>query len=470
LEGEYGVHLVTVERQKSQEVLASPGGGRGEAPSASGGGTEAVMTVRGTGSPESKARLMEEVCERENLKRALRRVQANKGGPGVDGMRVDELVGFLREHWPVIREQLLTGAYRPQPVRRVEIPKHGGGVRKLGIPTVIDRFVQQAILQVLQPQWDPTFSESSFGFRPGRSAHQAVEHAQCAIVEGHRWVVDIDLESFFDRVNHDILMARVAKRVEDKRVLRVLRGFLKAGVMDGGLVNPVDEGTPQGGPLSPILSNLLLDDLDRELERRGHRFVRYADDCNIYVASERAGQRVMASITDFLERKLKLRVNRSKSAVAPVAERQFLGFSFVFGRNGEVKRKIAAKALRRFVGVVRKKTRRNRKVTIKAMVEDLGTYLRGWRGYFGFCQTPSVLHELDAWIRRRLRCVVWKQWKTPAQRHRRLRALGIGVTLTHMTAGSTRGLWAMSCSKGLQIALRNASFDLLGLPRLELAL
>ena len=458
---------MTAKRQKSERMTASSGGERGEAPSTCGGGTEAVMTGHGTGSPASTARLMEEVCERENLKQALKRVQANKGAPGVDGMSVEELPDHLRAHWPAIREQLLSGAYRPEPVRRVEIPKPGGGVRRLGIPTVMDRFVQQAILQILQPQWDPTFSDSSFGFRPRRSAHQAVERAQEHIAAGHAWVVDIDLEQFFDRVNHDTLMARVAKRVEDKRVLKVLRGFLKAGVMDEGLVNPVDKGTPQGGPLSPLLSNLLLDDLDRELEHRGHRFVRYADDCNIYVASERAGQRVMESITDFLERKLKLKVNQKKSAVARVQQRQFLGFSFTVRRDGRIMRRIATKALRRFAGTVRKKTRRNRNVSIKAMVADLALYLRGWRGYFGFCQTPSQLSDLDAWIRRRLRCVLWKQWKTSAQRYRQLRTLGIGVTLARMTVGSRPGLWAMSRSKGLQIALRNAYFDALGLPRLE---
>jgi RNA-directed DNA polymerase len=458
---------MTAKRQKSQEVLASPAGDRGEAPSACGGGSEAVMTGHGTGRPASTARLMEEVCERENLKQALKRVQANKGAAGVDGMSVDELPDHLRTHWPAIREQLLSGTYRSQPVRRVEIPKPGGGVRRLGIPTVVDRFVQQAILQILQPQWDPTFSDSSFGFRPGRSAHQAVERAQQHIAAGHGWVVDIDLEQFFDRVNHDILMARVAKRLEDKRVLKVLRGFLKAGVMDEGLVNPVDKGTPQGGPLSPLLSNLLLDDLDRELEHRGHRFVRYADDCNIYVASERAGQRVMESITDFLERKLKLKVNEQKSAVARVQQRQFLGFSFTVRRDGRVTRRIATKALRRLAETVRKKTRRNRNVSIKTMVADLGSYLRGWRGYFGFSQTPRQLSDLDAWIRRRLRCVLWKQWTTSAQRYRQLRTLGIGASLALMTVGSRPGLWAMSRSKGLQIALRNAYFDSLGLPRLE---
>ena len=467
MEGTKGVGLMIARRQKSQEELVFSGSGRGEAPSVSGGGSEAVMAGHGAGGPASTVRLMEEVCERESLRRALKRVQANKGGAGVDGMSVEQLADHLRTHWPMIREHLLSGTYRPQPVRRVEIPKPGGGVRKLGIPTVVDRFVQQAMLQVLQARWDPTFSDARFGFRPGRSAHQAVGRAQQVMAEGLGWVVDIDLEHFFDRVNHDILMARVARRVEDKRVLKILRAFLTAGIMDGGLVRPVDEGTPQGGPLSPLLSNLLLDELDRELERRGHRFVRYADDCNIYVGSERAGQRVMASITAFVERKLKLKVNQSKSAVAPVTQRPFLGFSFGRNREGRVVRRIAGKALRRFADTVRRKTRRNRNVAIEAMVGDLGRYLKGWRGYFGFCQTPGVLHKLDAWLRRRLRCVLWKQWKTSAQRHRQLRALGIGATLAHMTAGARPGLWAMSRSKGLQIALRNAYFDALGLPRLE---
>ena len=293
---------------------------------------EETESSRATGGPESPAktdRLMEEVCERENLKEALRQVKANKGSAGVDGMTVVALSDYLKRHWPAIREQLLSGTYKPQPVRRVEIPKpDGGGVRKLGIPCVLDRFIQQAVMQVLQRRWDRTFSDHSYGFRPGRSAHQAVAQAQQYIAEGHGWCVDLDLEKFFDRVNHDKLMGRIANRIEDKRLLKLIRAFLNAGVMENGLVSPSVEGTPQGGPLSPLLSNLVLDELDRELERRGHRFVRYADDCNIYVRSERAGQRVMESITRFITQRLKLKVNETKSAVARPRERKFLGFSF----------------------------------------------------------------------------------------------------------------------------------------------
>jgi len=413
-------------------------------------------------SPVPTERVMEEVVERENLKRALRRVRSNRGGPGVDGMTVDELPGHLREHWPAIRGELLKGSYKPQPVKRVEIPKANGGVRKLGIPTVLDRFIQQAVMQVLQEQWDPTFSEHSFGFRPGRSAHQAVARAQQHVAEGCKWVVDIDLEKFFDRVNHDVLMSRVARRVGDKRLLRLIRAYLNAGVMENGLVSPANEGTPQGGPLSPLLSNLLLDELDRELERRGHCFVRYADDCNIYVASEKAGHRVMASITRFLGKKLRLKVNESKSAVARAGTRQFLGFCFTARR-----RRVSPKAKGRFKKRVRELTRRTKSMRIEVMVERLARYLKGWRAYFGFAETPTEFHHLDAWIRRRLRCVIWKQWKRSKTRHRNLRRLGLGHPLAHMTAGSNRGPWAMSRSKGLQIAIRNAHFDLLGLPRLE---
>jgi RNA-directed DNA polymerase len=307
--------------------------------------TEAVESRQAAHAIESPAgtnRLMEEVCERANLREALRRVKANKGSPGGDGMTIDEITEYLKQHWPAIREQLLSGTYEPKPVRRVEIPKPDGvGLRKLGIPTVLDRFIQQAVMQVLQKQWDPTFSEHSYGFRPGRSAHQAVAQAQRYIAEGYNWTVDFDLEKFFDRVNHDKLMSRIAKRVEDKRLLKLIRAFLNAGVMENGLVSPSVEGTPQGGPLSPLLSNLVLDELDRELERRGHRFVRYADDSNVYVRSERAGQRVMESVTRFITQKLKLKVNEAKSAVARPSERKFLGFSFSAGP--EVKRIIAPK-------------------------------------------------------------------------------------------------------------------------------
>ncbi len=334
-------------RQKNQlqMVLAFTGEGRSEAPRARREGTETSTAKRECESPAGEEQVMEEVCGRENCLRALRRVKSNKGSPGIDGMKVGELPGYLKQHWPAIREQLLSGTYQPQPVRRVEIPKPDGGVRKLGIPTVLDRFVQQAVMQVLQGRWDPTFSEHSHGFRPQRSAHQAVAKAQQYIAEGHRWVVDLDLEKFFDRVNHDKLMAAIARRVSDKRMLKLIRAFLESGVMENGLVSPVEEGTPQGGPLSPLLSNLVLDELDRELERRRHRFVRYADDCNIYVASERAGKRVMQSVTSFLRRRLKLKVNESKSAVARPQERKFLGFSFTSGTRP--KRRIAPKALLR---------------------------------------------------------------------------------------------------------------------------
>jgi RNA-directed DNA polymerase len=306
----------------------------GEAREAGREETEPSGATSGTENPASTNRLMEEVCERENLKAALRQVKANKGSPGVDGMTVGGIKDYLKEHWPAIREPLLNGTYEPKPVRRVEIPKPDGGVRKLGIPTVLDRFIQQAVMQVLQRRWDRTFSDHSYGFRPGRSAHQAVAQAQQYIVEGHGWCVDLDLEKFFDRVNHDKLMGQIAKRVEDKRLLKLIRAFLNAGVMENGLVSPSVEGTPQGGPLSPLLSNLVLNELDRELERRGHRFVRYADDCNIYARSERAGQRVMESVTQFITQKLKLKVNEAKSAVARPQERKFLGFSFTAGHGG----------------------------------------------------------------------------------------------------------------------------------------
>src|SRR6476469_10122596 len=331
--------------QYQQLPLAFMTEGRGETPDAGHEGTESPTAKRGPENPATGESLMEEVCERENLEDAWHQVRSNKGSPGVDGRTIDETRDYLREHWPTIREQLLKGTYKPQPVRRVEIAKPDGGVRKLGIPTVLDRLIQQAILQVLQDRWDPTFSEHSYGFRPGRDAHQAVAQAQRYIAAGYNVVVDLDLEKFFDRVNHDSLMARVAARVTDKRVLKLIRAFLKAGVMEGGLVSPVDEGTPQGGPLSPLLSNLVLDDLDTELARRGHRFCRYADDCNIYVRSRRAGDRVMASMSRFLTQKLRLTVNEAKSAVARPEERKFLGFSI---SNDGSERRIAPKAPDKF--------------------------------------------------------------------------------------------------------------------------
>src|SRR2546421_7318895 len=389
-------------------------------------GREDIESSSAVSEPERPAntrRIMEDVCERANLKEALRQVRSNKGSAGVDGMTVDQLGGYLKQRWPAIREQLLNGTYEPKPVRRVEIPKpDGGGVRKLGIPTVLDRFVQQAVMQVLQRRWNPTFSHHSYGFRPHRSAHQAVAQAQQYLTQGYGWVIDLDLEKFFDRVNHDKLMGQIAKRVEDKRLLKLIRAFLNAGVMENGLVSPSVEGTPQGGPLSPLLSNLVLDVLDRELERRGHRFVRYADDCNIYVRSERAGQRVMESITRFITQKLKLKVNEAKSAVARPQERKFLGFTFTDGP--EVKRAIAPKSLVRFKRRVREITRRAKGVSMDATMEELAPYMRSWRSYFGFCETPRVLVSLTSWVRARLRVTLWRQWKTTRRRRAALLARG----------------------------------------------
>ncbi|MCJ7653106.1 MAG: group II intron reverse transcriptase/maturase, partial [Actinobacteria bacterium] len=350
---------------------------------------------------------MEVVVGRDNMEKALKRVMANRGSPGTDGMRVHELPGHLEKNWDEIKEQLLSGTYHPSPVRRVAIPKPAGGTRPLGIPTAIDRLVQQAIAQVLTPIFEAGFSDASYGFRPGRSAHQAVERAQGYIEEGYAWVVDMDIEEFFDRVNHDKLMARVARKVADKRCLKTIRAFLSSGVMEGGLTSPTDIGTPQGGPLSPLLSNIYLDDLDRELERRGHRFVRYADDCNVYVKSERAGHRVTDSLTRFLERKLKLKVSARKSTVTRPFRVSFRGFSFTGGNSP--RRRIAPKAIERLKKRVRGLTSRTRGISLEQMVTELNRYLRGWRGYFGFCQTPSVLRDLDSWIRRRLRSFIWKQ-------------------------------------------------------------
>src|SRR5271157_42608 len=451
-------------RQKNQLELAFDEEYRSEAPKGLGEGTESLAGKRGTESPAIGEQWMEGVCERENCKQALARVKANKGSAGMDGMTVQQLPEFLKQHWPVIREQLLSGTYKPQPVKRVEIPKPDGGVRKLGIPTVLDRFIQQAVMQVLRRRWDRTFSDHSYGFRPGRSAYQAVAAAQQYIAAGYRWVVDLDLEKFFDRVNHDRLMAKIAERVSDRRMLKLIRALLRAGVMEGGLVNPVDEGTPQGGPLSPLLSNIVLDEFDRELERRGLRFVRYADDSNIYVRSRRAGERVMESIRRFITTKLKLKVNEKKSAVARPWERKFLGFSFT--ANREPKRRIAPKAVLRFKERVRELTSRTRGVSVERMAEELARYMRGWIGYFGKCQTPSVLASLEEWVRRRLRSAIWKQWKRGRVRFAELRKRGVGKDLAAQTAGSAHGPWRLANSPALAIALPNAYFASLGLPRL----
>ena len=454
-------------RQKNQVELNLGTGTKGEALSPAARETEA----RAAGTDiESQAVLvepsMEAIVERENLKKALVQVKRNKGAPGIDGMRVGDLAAYLKEHWPTFREQLLEGTYKPQPVRRAEIPKASGGKRPLGIPTVLDRFIQQAVMQVLQADWDRTFSEASFGFRPKRSAHQAVARAQELIASGHGTVVDIDLEKFFDRVNHDILMGLVAKRVSDKRILRLIRGFLTAGVLADGLIGPTEEGTPQGGPLSPLLSNLMLDVLDKELEKRGHHFVRYADDCNIYVRSQRAGERVMTSIEQFLAKRLKLKVNKAKSAVAKPSIRKFLGFSFT--GNRQPRRRIAPQAIARLKAKVLELTRRTGGQSLSQIAKELSRYLIGWRGYFGFCETPSVLRALDQWVRRRLRAVTWTQWKRGRTRYTELRRRGVGRDLAAQTAGSPHGPWRLSNSPALNIALSNASLISLGLPSLAI--
>lgn len=451
-------------RQNIQRELDFHPKPTGEAREARGEETEPLQAVHGPESPASTNQWMEEVCERENLKEAWRQVKANKGSGGIDGMTVDQLPDYLKQHWPALREQLLNGTYEPKPVRRVEIPKPDGGVRKLGIPTVLDRFIQQAVMQVLQRQWERTFSDHSYGFRPGRSAHQAVTQAQQYIAEGYGWVVDLDLEKFFDRVNHDKLMGQIAKRVEDKRLRKLIRAFWNAGVMENGLVSLSGEGTPQGGPLSPLLSNLVLDELDRELERRGHRFVRYADDCNLYVRSERAGQRVMGSVTRFITQKLKLKVKETKSAVARPQVRKFLGFSFTTG--SQVQRVIAPKSLDRFKQRIREITRRAKSVSVETTMEELAPYRRGWRSYFGFCETPEVLIYLTRWVRLRLRAALWRQGKTPRRRRAALIELGVSPRLASNTAGSGRGPWYLARAKALSVGLSNAYFKSLGLPSL----
>ena len=383
--------------------------------------------------------LMEKVLRRENARAAYTRVVANGGAPGVDGMTVHELLAHCREHWPRIRKELLSGTYQPQPVRRVDIPKPGGGVRTLGIPTVMDRMIQQALHQVLAPIFDPTFSPDSYGFRPGRSAHQAVKRAREHIAAGHRWVVDLDLAKFFDTVNHDVLMQRVALRVRDKRVLRLIGRYLRAGMLEDGLVSARTEGTPQGGPLSPLLSNILLDDLDKELARRGHRFVRYADDCNVYVRSEAAGERVMASLERFLETRLRLQVNRDKSAVARPWKRTFLGYSVTVDR--EPKLKVAPASIVRLKQKLRAKLRAGRGQSLARVITGIAPLLRGWIVYFRLAETKGSLELLDQWVRRKLRAILWRQWKRGRTRYAKLLAFGLDSERARLGAGNGRGPW-----------------------------
>jgi RNA-directed DNA polymerase len=412
-------------------------------------------------SPSEEECLMEQVIERANLFRALKQVIRNGGSPGIDGMTVDELPECLKENWPSLRETLLQGAYQPKPVKRTEIPKPQGGKRKLGIPTVLDRFIQQAMVQVLQGKWDAGFSESSYGFRPRRSAHQAIRQAQKYMREDRTWVVDMDLEKFFDRVNHDKLMSEVTKRIKDRRVIKLIRRFLKAGVMEDDALHETVEGTPQGGPLSPLPANLLLDRLDRELERRGHRFVRYADDCNIYVRSNRAGHRVLRNISRFLSENLKLKVNEAKSAVGRPWERKFLGFTFAWR---DYRLKISVPALKRFKGRMRESTRRTRGRRVESIAKEVRDFLLGWKAYFGVTEIIYPLKELDSWVKRRLRCYLWKQWGRGG--YKELRRRGVSRDLAWNTCKSAHGPWRLSRSPGLAFALPGNYFTSLGVPRL----
>ncbi|MFD1032256.1 group II intron reverse transcriptase/maturase [Metaplanococcus flavidus] len=408
--------------------------------------------------------LMEQILSRENLIRALNRVVRNKGSHGVDEMPVQNLRAHVIEHWDTMKMELLSGTYQPQPVRRVEIPKPDGGMRLLGIPTVIDRFIQQAIAQVLSSIYDPTFSDHSYGFRPKRSAHGAVKKAKEFMMEGNRWVVDIDLEKFFDRVNHDKLMGQLTKRIEDKRLLQLIHKYLKTGIMINGVVMNSEEGTPQGGPLSPLLSNIVLDELDKELEKRGHKFIRYADDCNIYVKTPKAGNRVMKSVTSFIEGKLKLKVNVNKSAVDRPWKRKFLGFSFTFHKEPKVR--IAKASINRMKDRVREITSRKKPYSMEVRIEKLNQYLTGWCGYFALADTPSIFKNLESWIRRRLRMCMWKDWKKPSTKVRKLTGLGIPKGKAYEWGNSRKSYWRISKSPVLHRALGNSYWSSQGLKSL----
>jgi group II intron reverse transcriptase/maturase len=448
-----------IEDATTQATAPSPEIGERISPKA---GLGAEMGTAADGQTKAEGlRLMEVVVERSNLWRAYERVMRNKGAAGVDGLSVHEFKSWLQQHWPSVKAALLAGDYLPAAIRKVDIPKSNGGVRTLGIPTVLDRLIQQALLQVLQPEFEPEFSDHSYGFRPGRNAWQAVQRAQSYIGEGRRWVVDLDLEKFFDRVNHDILMSRITRKVKDARVRKLIRRYMEAGMMSEGIVSARTEGTPQGSPLSPLLSNILLTDLDRELERRGHRFCRYADDCNIYVQSEAAGQHVMVSITGYLERKLKLRVNRDKSAVARPWQRKFLGYSVTGHKQARLK--IADSSLKRLKDRVREIVVGNASRNLEKTIAALNPVLRGWVSYFRLTEVKGVLQELDGWIRRKLRCLLWRQWKRPATRNKRLQARGLGTTRAWKSASNGRGPWWNAGASHMNAAYPKRFFDALGL-------
>jgi len=426
-------------------------------------GDKALSGFQKEDAPVINIPLMERVTARDNLIAAYRKVKRNKGGAGIDGMTVDDLPSFLKQHWLSVRQKLIDGRYRPKPVKQVLIPKPGGAPRKLGIPTVLDRLIQQALLQILQPEWDLTFSHYSYGFRPARSAAQALERSESYINDGYHWVVDMDLEKFFDKVNHDVLMSKVKDRIDDVRVLKLINSYLKSGAMVGNQFTETDEGTPQGGPLSPLLANLLLDSFDKELEKRDLKFVRYADDANIYVKSERAGKRVLSSISLWLKRRLKLTVNVQKSAVDRPWNRTFLGFTFSSSRRiKRIRKKVSDKAIKQFKYNVRRITRRTRGRTVIYIVRELRQFLLGWRGYFGITKVTSPLKDLDKWVRRKLRCYIWKQWGRSG--YRRLRKLGVSRRVAWNTAKSAHGPWRLSRSPALARALSNKYFKSLGVP------
>jgi len=444
--------------KKTEARSVAPTGGSGQHPQRAGQGVEASS---GYGDGTKSDTLMEAVVERATMWEAYRRVIRNKGSAGVDGMTCAEFKDHLKVHWTVIKEKLLLGEYIPMAVRKVEIPKPQGGTRCLGIPTVQDRLIQQALVQVLQRLFEPGFSEHSYGFRPGRSAHQAVRQAQAYVREGRRWVVDLDLEKFFDRVNHNILMERVARKVSDERVLKLIRRYLKAGLMDGGVVSPRRERTPQGGPLSPLLSNILLTDLDRELERRDHAFVRYADDCNVYVQTQRSGERVMASVSRYLEKHLMLKVNRKKSAVDRPWKRKFLGYSLTAHRQAKLR--VAPESVKRLKEKLRHFWRQGRGCSLAAVVKELTPMLRGWFNYYQLAEVRSTFKQLDGWIRRRFRCLIWRRWKRPRTRLVRLRKRGLGALRASASAYNGRGPWWNAGASHMNAAFPKTYFDHLGL-------